>query len=261
MRRTDDADWQRTAEALSERKAVQLVAEAIMLQVLSLSLVCVCEWGDGMGGGVCLCVCALCVCAGVCVCMCACMCVCVCVCMYACLCKTDKFIMLPVTGDQSLDATNSSRGTTCAWHLQEHDRHNDDEGSRGRCINLLCRSVILLRWFAGLFLFVGCLMCQQHASVSQGQICSDEFMCCHTEIEVADQTLYLIQSQYHDTRLTSPSADPVTPDTWQGSHWSANFEVTGMSQPRKIPMLQTAIELSVKKLGQSSYSLTKSGRI
>ena len=40
-------------------------------------------------------------------------------------------------------------------------------------------------------LFVGCLMSQQHASVSQSPICSDKCMCCHTEIEVADQTFYL----------------------------------------------------------------------
>ena len=37
-------------------------------------------------------------------------------------------------------------------------------------------------------LFVGCLTSQQHASASQGRICSDNFTCCHTEIEVADQT-------------------------------------------------------------------------
>ena len=43
-------------------------------------------------------------------------------------------------------------------------------------------------------LFVGCLMSQQHASVSQGLICSDNFTCCHTEIEVADQIFYLTQS-------------------------------------------------------------------
>ena len=35
---------------------------------------------------------------------------------------------------------------------------------------------------------VGCLTSQQHASVSQGRICADNFACCHTEIEVADQT-------------------------------------------------------------------------
>ena len=72
-------------------------------------------------------------------------------------------------------------------------------------------------------MFVGCLTSQQQASVSQGRICSDNFMCCHTEIEVADQTFYLTHSQYTDTGPTSPSADPTTPGAWQGSHWSANF--------------------------------------
>ena len=71
-------------------------------------------------------------------------------------------------------------------------------------------------------LFVGCLTSQQHASVSQGRICSDNFACCHTEIEAADQTLFLTQSQYTDTGTTSPSADAITPGAWQGSHWSAN---------------------------------------
>ena len=72
-------------------------------------------------------------------------------------------------------------------------------------------------------LFVVCLMSQQHASVSQERICWDKFTCCHTEIEGADPTFYLTQSQYTDTGLTSPSTDPVTPGAWQGSHWSANF--------------------------------------
>ena len=70
---------------------------------------------------------------------------------------------------------------------------------------------------------VGCLTSQQQASVSQGRICTDNFTCCHTEIEVADPTFYLTQSQYSDTGPTSPSADPITPGAWQGSHWSANF--------------------------------------
>ena len=43
------------------------------------------------------------------------------------------------------------------------------------------------------------------------------------ELEVADQTSYLTQSQYTDTGLTSPSTDPIMPGSWQGSHWSANF--------------------------------------
>ena len=33
--------------------------------------------------------------------------------------------------------------------------------------------------------FVGCLTSQRHASVSRGRICTDNFTCCHTEIEVA----------------------------------------------------------------------------
>ena len=82
---------------------------------------------------------------------------------------------------------------------------------------------------------VGCLTSQQHASVSQGRICTGNFPFCHTKIEVADPTFYLTQSQYTDTGPTSPSADPITPGAWQGSHWSANFEVTGMTRPGKIP--------------------------
>ena len=48
------------------------------------------------------------------------------------------------------------------------------------------------------------------------------FMCCYTEIEVADQTFHLTQSQYTDTGPTSPSTDPITPGAWQGSQWSSN---------------------------------------
>ena len=82
---------------------------------------------------------------------------------------------------------------------------------------------------------VGSLTSQQHASVSQGRICSNIFICCHTEIEVADQTFHLTQSRYTDTGPTSPSTDLITPGAWQGSHWSVNFEVTGMTRPRKNP--------------------------
>ena len=60
-------------------------------------------------------------------------------------------------------------------------------------------------------LFVGCLTCQQHISVSQGRICSDNLTCCHTEIEVADETFHLTQSQYTDTGPTSP--DPILSGT------------------------------------------------
>ena len=89
---------------------------------------------------------------------------------------------------------------------------------------------------------VVCLTSQQHASISQGRICSDKSqgrICSdkctsyHKEIKVTDPTLHLSQSQYTDTGPTSPSTDPITPGAWQGSHWSANFQVTGMTRPRK----------------------------
>ena len=64
---------------------------------------------------------------------------------------------------------------------------------------------------------------------------ADNFTCCHTELEVADGTFYLIQSQYTDTWSTSPGADPKIQAPGRESHWSANFEVTGMTRPGKIP--------------------------
>ena len=83
-------------------------------------------------------------------------------------------------------------------------------------------------------LFVGCLMSQQHASVSQGRICSGNFTCCHTEIEATDQTFHLTQSQYTDTGPTSPSTDPIIPGAWQGSQWSANFKSLVWLDPGNI---------------------------
>ena len=79
------------------------------------------------------------------------------------------------------------------------------------------------RILACCLLFVCCLTSQQHASVSQGRMCLDNFTCCHAEIEVADQTFHLIQSQYTDIGPTSPSTDQIIPGAWQGSHWSAIF--------------------------------------
>ena len=69
--------------------------------------------------------------------------------------------------------------------------------------------------------FVGHLTSQQHASVSQGRSCSDNYTCCHTDIEF--QTFYLTQSQHTDTGPTSPCSDPILPGAWHGTHWSANF--------------------------------------
>ena len=95
--------------------------------------------------------------------------------------------------------------------------HTETEFAELSCHLTQSRYIIII-----VCLFVGCLTSQQHASVSQGRICSDNFTCCHTEIEIADQTLHLTQSQYTDTGPTSPSADPITPGAWQGSHGCAN---------------------------------------
>ena len=62
------------------------------------------------------------------------------------------------------------------------------------------------------------------------------------KIAAAHQTFYLTQSQYTDTGPNSTSADPITPDAWQGSHWSGNFEVTGMTRPGKIPASQAGFK-------------------
>ena len=87
----------------------------------------------------------------------------------------------------------------------------------------VCLFVCLFFGFLFCFCFLFCLTSQQHASVYQGRICSDSFTCCQTEIEVADQTFHLTQSQYTDTGPTSPSTDPISPGAWQGGHWSASF--------------------------------------
>ena len=114
-----------------------------------------------------------------------------------------------------------------SW-LTDNDNNDQDRIQRRKwrfsTISSLrrCLQHIGLRSRGRFVCFVGCLTSQQHASVSQGRICTDNFTCCHTEIEATDQTFHLTQSQYTDTGPTSPSTDPITPGAWQGSHWSAN---------------------------------------
>ena len=65
---------------------------------------------------------------------------------------------------------------------------------------------------------VRCLTSQQHASVSQGRICTDNFTCCHTEIQSCRFNFPSHPSQYTDTGPASHSTDPITPGAWQGKH-------------------------------------------
>ena len=41
---------------------------------------------------------------------------------------------------------------------------------------------------------------------------------------------------------TSPSDDPLTPDAWQGSHWSTSLEVKGMTPSRTKSTAKSGIE-------------------
>ena len=102
-------------------------------------------------------------------------------------------------------------------------------------------------------LFVWCLTSQQHACVSQGQICSDNCTCCHTEIEAAHQTFYLTQSQYTDTRPISPSADPIAPGAWQVEvdeveSWICSFYLSVAA--RKITVADPSLRYASMFLGR-----------
>ena len=62
-----------------------------------------------------------------------------------------------------------------------------------------------------------CRTFQQHSGASQTLVCLNSCTSCHAEIEVADETFRLTQSQYSDTGPTSPSADSIMPGAFQGN--------------------------------------------
>ena len=64
---------------------------------------------------------------------------------------------------------------------------------------------------------------RQRQTDRQRRICVKNYTRCHTEMDTADQTCYLTQSQYTDTGLTSPSTDPIRPGAWQGRHWRTSY--------------------------------------
>ena len=110
------------------------------------------------------------------------------------------------------DVAQYGEAQRCGWGAQKKKM------KRSGCEQDFCCSVENRRfvqfsevvYFMGRrLLSVGCLTSQQQASVSQGRICTDNFTCCHTEIEATDPTFHLTQSQYTDTRPTSPSASGI----------------------------------------------------
>ena len=57
----------------------------------------------------------------------------------------------------------------------------------------------------------GSALCPSNMLVYLRDGSAQTILCCHTEIELADQTIYLAQSEYTDTWPTSPSADTIAP--------------------------------------------------
>ena len=108
-----------------------------------------------------------------------------------------------------------------------------------RCFIITC--MLSPDFKAALIFFITCTMFSLLVGPSNMRVylrdgsAQTYFTCCHTEIEVADQTFHLTQSQYTNTGPTSPSTDPITPGACQGSHLSASFQVTGMTRLRKNP--------------------------
>ena len=90
-------------------------------------------------------------------------------------------------------------------------RHTEPESAAHTCYLRCC------------LLFVGCLTSQKHASVSQDRPAQTVLRAATLRWKLQAKTFHLTQSQYTDTGPTSPSADPITPGAWQGSHWDANF--------------------------------------
>ena len=130
-----------------------------------------------------------------------------------------------------------SKGCTSLLHI-----YNNAHVNQNRTVDFPSRLGIFrllseMSQVSGVFvcLLVVCLTSQQHASVSQGRICTDNSTYCHTEIEVADPAFFLTQSQYTDTGpisgMTQPgnSARRETRRCRQRKRWQDNIrEWTGL---------------------------------
>ena len=147
-----------------------------------------------MSGQLCMCICE-------CVCACVCEWTLVCMCSYACM---SSWQHLFCDHSHSFAQAKLIAGTVMYMnpvhaHCMSPELHEAREAS------------YLFRYLCCCTLLAVSIMSQQQTVVSQGQISSDNYMCCQTGMEVADQICYFIQSQYTDTRPVSCSTDAVTP--------------------------------------------------
>ena len=88
---------------------------------------------------------------------------------------------------------------------------------------------------------------------SQGQICLDGGTDCHTEIEVADPTFYLTQSQDADTEPTSLSAGAteILTFTWWVGKVALSLHCTGVRMLLPARWLNSHIQCH-HNIGQQS---------
>ena len=89
-----------------------------------------------------------------------------------------------------------------------------------------------------------CLLVAQHPSnmlVYLRDGSAHNCMSCHMKKEVADQTFYLTQSQYTDTKPTRTGADPTTLGTCRVATGVPIFKSLEGLDPEKSQMLQTKL--------------------
>ena len=91
-------------------------------------------------------------------------------------------------------------------------------------------------------LLVGCLTSQQHAGYlrdgSAQTIVRAATLRQKLQVKLSTSPSHSILTPGRPV----PGADPITPGAWQSSHWSANFQVTGMTRPGNIPTAQAGIK-------------------
>ena len=101
-------------------------------------------------------------------------------------------------------------------------------------------------------LFVGCLMTQPHVGVVQGRVCLDNCTCCHTETEVADQTM-TAREQTQSLPMAAREQTQSLPMTTREQTQSLPMTVTKrtLSLPMTVTERTLSLPMTVTKRTQS----------